>query len=86
MKVARHEMPGAVRCGSRPVGYGMVSGACSICLGRCTKPSATNHTVPYGTVHVCPLPRHFMPSYHHAVPTGLHAFPTINLTLDYRPR
>jgi hypothetical protein len=69
--VARHEMPGSVanENPSRRVRYDRLVRALNS-LGHWRKPSATNHAVPYGTDHVCPFPRHFMPGYHHLVPPG----------------
>ena len=71
MKVARHEMPGSVapRSPSRRVRRDGLARA-SYRLGRWTPPGATDHTVPYGTDHVCHVSRHFMPGYLHVVPSG----------------
>ena len=71
MKVARHEMPGngARRSPSRRVRYDRLSKA-SYRLARWTTPAARDHTVPYGTDHICRVSRHFIPGYHRLVPTG----------------
>ena len=54
--LARHEMPGMCHPKARPVGYGMIGWRQGLCLGWWTKRGATDHTVPYGTDRVCPLP------------------------------
>ena len=57
MMVARHEMPGMCHPEARPVGYGMIGWQeVAMISDGWTKRGATNHTVPYGTDHVCPLP------------------------------
>jgi hypothetical protein len=71
MKVARHEMPGnrAPRSPSRRVRHDRLFKA-SYRLARWTTPAAPDHTVPYGTDHICRVSRHFMPGYHRLVPPG----------------
>jgi hypothetical protein len=77
MNVAWHVVPGPVGIASRPVGNGMkglrtpqlyVNDGSRIwaeptfneenCLGR----GEPDHTVPYGTAHVCRFPRHCVPA------------------------
>jgi hypothetical protein len=71
MKVARHEMPGirAPRSPSRRVRHDRLFRA-SYRLARWTTPAAPDHTVPYGTDHICRVSRHFIPGYHRLVPPG----------------
>jgi hypothetical protein len=53
MKVARHGMPGMCHPEPRPVGYGMIGGEKGLLTWMVEKRGATDHTVPYGTDHVC---------------------------------
>jgi hypothetical protein len=68
--VARHKMPGNLGLRSRPVGNGMIGWRGVVLRWTADRRGATDHTVPYGTDHVCPFPRHFMPVYHLLVPPG----------------
>ena len=68
MKVAWHEMPGNTALGS-PARRARYDGFGRTCE-RWTKLTTGDHTVPYGTDHLCPSSRHFMPGYLHSVPPG----------------
>jgi hypothetical protein len=56
MMVARHGMPGMCHPEARPVRYGMIGWREGLSSRMVGKRGATDHTVPYGTDHVWPLP------------------------------